>query len=230
MLYKLVFQIFPDLICTGLTKTKSGNSYYEKKDQYQYYNLVNRGYNYIKESCQQIIQSGEYKELNGKFSPLGLHLNMKVCRVIGKMGTPNCVISNSHIMKRHYTLFYKKRIGSMRCVFELHFHRKRLFLCQITVNEKGSNDDVNKVCVINKLLGDYIGEGFDLKKESETPHYFKDQDDNSICVHKDVFSTRFVFTNPYNDSLDRLLLAKHKRNKSSRQKEFELHDHIFVQA
>jgi hypothetical protein len=223
-----LFRLLPGLLYLSYPKLKSNYWYYKKEDYYQYGSLAKKDYHFIKRHTQNLIQSGDNYNLNGYFSPFRLKLGISVCRTLKIMGNPGFVVKNTPIMRRYYILYYKKKVGAYKCNFELHFHKHQLFLCQISVSEKHLTSASSSTALVYRFLGKYLKDDIDINFEKKSHYQFMDNESSSISVSNDSFSTRFIFTNPLNDSLDHLLAVKHKDCKKNQDEENRTYDRVFV--
>ncbi len=201
--YRMIIRLFPKSLeweAPWLSPYRKNES---KRAYFKHSNLAIASYNYLKKHCQHGLQSGDYHKIQHTFSPLGLKIGMKVCKAIKKMDAlPACVISNSGLVDGHYILFFKKQIGGLRCTFELHFHKTRLFLYQVSLYEKKQELKKNAVDLTELLLGT-------SSSEEDTQHY-QDNQGQSICAVNDFFYTHFIVTDPNSSSLNQLLAAKYR--------------------
>lgn len=204
-------------------------SWGDQKVGYTEMNLASNTYQYLKEHCQNGLHSGEFTQLPVSFSPIGLKIDMPICTAIRKMGsTPDYVIDNSEYLNGHYTLFYKRRIRNLRCTFEMHFHKSRLFLLQVKVYEKCNHIQTKRSDFIYLLLnaeGDSI-----LEDCTSGVRYFQDTRNQFICGINNLFSTNFILSNPNGSSLNELLFAKYKKSEYGSTDSNATFKHTFIKA
>jgi hypothetical protein len=144
------------------------------------------------------------------FAPLNWVIGMKVCKAILNMKKiPDYVKINDQKPPFYYTTFYKKKIETLSCSFELHFHCSRLFLYQIVVYDsefakKDIPSDVKLSEFLLKVAPQY------QKGKTEGPVFYKDY----IGAVEDILKSRFMITNPDNKASEEFLALRRKKTKT----------------
>jgi len=216
----IIFRFCPRLMELNLFNN-SISKYLTKRDYFQYYDLNKKNYSYLKEHCQNGFHTGDFKQLKGVFTPLGISIDTLICKVIMKLGKPGYFIRHRGRFKGFYTLFYKKKIGFLHCIFEMHFYNKKLFICQVSIKDIMQEGTDEKIDLIRLLFG------YDLKDDSDHDQMksgvlnFKDAKGYSICSIEDHFSLRFILTDPDSSALNQWLAIKHNQKKHKVTKEME---------
>ena len=212
---ELFYGSLPAIFSFQKGKAKFRRHYRENRDYYQYYNLANQGYKKLKHFTQESTRSGEYISIDGVFSPFNVPIGCSVGAAIKKLGRPLHIVSNCKVMSYYRTFYFKRKIGDLKCQMQLHFHRGRLFMEQIDIQQKtGISQDHKKI--IKSLLGEHVD--MDCKEGSSIHDFmhFEDKEGNSISASCDHFSAQMIFTNPNHLSLTELLAAKYKEYSEKR--------------
>ncbi len=226
MLYRIIIQSFPRLLYLSSKKIKSGQPYYTKDDYFKEQDIGSKSYDYLKKYSRFLIPKDECANLRGIFSPLGIVTGMSIYKVVRTMGVPHHFICNRKIMKDYCTVFYKKQIGGLKCVFQLHFHKRKLFLYQASINETSKHG----YDLIELLLGEYLTAADKQNYNPEKINYFKDEIGNYVCATSEFFGTRFTLVSSHNNSFEQLLEIKYDLAKSKRKDIAKTYNHAFVKA
>lgn len=199
---------------------------------YKDMNLASTSYEFLKEHCQHGLYSGNSKYLPCTFSPLGITIGQPICTVIRKMGsTPHCVLDNTSYLSGYYTLLYKRKIGSLKCTFELHFHKSRLFLFCINMYDTKGATQTQKRDFVKLLLNNSESGGFRKEKGDNGATFFVDNVNQMICGIENLFRTVFILSRPDSSSLNQLLAVKFMKPREASDSEVEkLFKKTFMQA
>lgn len=227
MFYQIAVRFAPRLLNFEEGKVKTNHSYYDKKNYFQYYNLAGKSYDYLAGHCKENLNSNKARKVGSIFSPFGLVIGDSICEAVKKLGNPDCFLSNRGLMKRYYTLFYKRQIGDLKCILEFHFHKRKLFLSQVSIHD----DDLAKREETD-LVALLFGEEFKAYNKLQAKNgkiYFEDINGYSICTVKEPFCTHFILSDQKNSSLKELLKTKFKGDRSRRNYN-ETYKKIFLAA
>jgi hypothetical protein len=223
---ELFYSSMPVIFSFQKGKSKFRKHYNENRDYYQYYNLANQGYKQLKGYTQETIRSGEYTSIDGVFAPFNIPIGCSVGTAIKKLGRPLHIVTNCKVMKYYRTFYFKRKIGDLKCQIQLHFHRGRLFMSQIDIQQKtGMSQDHKKV--IKSLLGDHIDMNCKEGGSITDFMHFEDKEGNSISASCDHFSVQMIFANPNHSSLTELLAVKFKEYSERRKSSSDYH-HLIV--
>lgn len=225
-MYRLFYRYFPRLLYITTPRSKSNYWYNNKRDYCERISLTNEDYNSLRKYLRHLNKPTGYSKLNGVFSPLGLTIEMGIYDIIKKMGIPYYITKNRHIMKGYSTLFYKKQIGRLKCVFQLHLHKNKLFLFQVSINKNNSKKE-DKTNLIELLLGDYI-ETCDYSFYDKKYNCFKDHNGHYLHTINELFETQFTLLAPEDSSFNQFLMAKQKFSWTERRNVAHSYSHIFV--
>lgn len=210
LLSEFILNYMPAFLDFPCPKSRMRKGRHDSRDYYQYYNLANQSYEELKKHCQETAHTGNYMKVEGEFSPLSFSLGANIGEVVRKFGKPIFVINNCHIMKGYRTLYFKRKVGDLKCMLQMHFHRRKLFLEQININQKEGMTGSHSF-IIESLIGEHLDVDYDVKSLGEDSlKYFEDKFGNSISTTCDHFSARLIFTNPNSESLNELLYYKYK--------------------
>jgi hypothetical protein len=147
-----------------------------------------------------------FSALIGVFSPYGVTIGSSLSQVKKVLGKPLFKIFNCPIIRGYKTFYYKRKVNHLKLTFQLHFHKKQLFLAQVNIHNDNSDQDPKDL--IKSLIFNHqtCEEGED--KPIDEIQYFKDCDGNSISAYCDHFKTQIICFNPENKTYQELIEKK----------------------
>ncbi len=197
-----------------------------QKDLFEHDNLAYSEYSYLKKCCMKSTRGRDtpFHKIRGTVSPFNLRIGQSSLQIVRKVGLPFHITHNKNLMKGYFTWFYKIWIGDLKCTFQLHFHKNKLFLCKVNISEKSMHgvDIVELLLGRDSTQGSYFGrEGF---------RYFEDSIGQVICAHTDLFSTQLTISCPGCESLQHFMNMKYSSTRSRTGPKSETYSQAFVKA
>ncbi len=139
--------------------------------------------------------------LESEFAPLSLKLGYCLFRIQHVMGKPDYVLKQGELMRGYRILFYKKILAGLRCTFELHVHRGKLFLYRLNIHNSGLDpmgDAVIKAIFQGELT-------YEQNVGSPASLHLKDIRNQHVLIRQDYFNTHFLVCKPVGSSLKALI-------------------------